>query len=130
MSTSSPLRLTDADRGKPVPKRVIRELVRIIAEKFDPDKIILFGSHAYGQPQPWSDVDLLVVMDVPREREMAMALDIRRTLPPHYFGLDLLVKSQAEIDRRVAMDDWFLEEVTTHGKVIYAREHGRVGGQG
>lgn len=127
MSTSSPLRLADADRGKPVPKRVIRELARIIAEKFNPDKIILFGSHAYGQPQPWSDVDLLVVMDVPREHEVRVAQSISKALPRRPFGVDILVRSQAVIDRRVAMDDWFLEEITTKGQVLYARDDDRVG---
>src|SRR5262249_7475784 len=41
----------------------IRKLCRRIAETYKPEKIILFGSHAYGTPTPESDVDLLVVMD-------------------------------------------------------------------
>ena len=58
----SPLRV---DLDKPVPMRAIRALAQIIAEKFDPEKIVLFGSYAYGHPKPWSDVDILVVMDTP-----------------------------------------------------------------
>ena len=125
MSELSPLRV---DIHKPVPKRAIRALVKIIAEKFDPEKIILFGSHAYGHPKSWSDVDLLVVMDTPNG-EWPLVEAIRNSLPRKSFGLDLLVKSQAEIDRRIAINDWFLQDITTKGKVIYARDHRRVGRQ-
>jgi predicted nucleotidyltransferase len=45
-----------------IPLATIRRFVRQIAERFHPDKIILFGSYAYGQPHPESDVDLLVIM--------------------------------------------------------------------
>jgi predicted nucleotidyltransferase len=45
-----------------VPMSAIRRYARQVAERFDPDKIILFGSYAYGKPTPDSDVDLLVVM--------------------------------------------------------------------
>jgi predicted nucleotidyltransferase len=46
-----------------IPITAIRRYARRIAEKFDPDKIILFGSYAYGQPHEWSDVDILVATD-------------------------------------------------------------------
>jgi hypothetical protein len=55
---------------------------------------------------------------------------IRLALPRHSFGLDLLVRSQAEIDRRIAMDDWFLEEIIARGKVLYERGDGRMDFQG
>lgn len=42
--------------------RVIRRYTRAIAAEFSPDKIILFGSYAYGTPHEDSDVDILVVM--------------------------------------------------------------------
>ncbi|MBL7161811.1 MAG: nucleotidyltransferase domain-containing protein [Anaerolineales bacterium] len=105
-----------------VPMDVIKDIARLIAEKFDPDKIILFGSYAYGNPEPWSDVDLLVVMDTPKD-DIEAALEIYHALPPRSFGMDVLVRSEAEIDRRIAIDDWFLEEITTQGKVLYARDN-------
>jgi uncharacterized protein len=48
--------------------RTIRALANHIAEKFDPEEIILFGSHAYGKPDASSDVDFLVIMEHQRER--------------------------------------------------------------
>jgi predicted nucleotidyltransferase len=47
--------------GKLVPRAVIRNYLREIAEQFRPEKIILFGSYAYGKPHKDSDVDILVV---------------------------------------------------------------------
>lgn len=109
-----------------VPMRTIRKFARIIIEKFDPDRIVLFGSYAYGNPQPWSDVDLLVVMETP-EGEWPLVEAIRQSLPRHSFGLDVLVRSQAEIERRIAIDDWFLEEIMAKGIVLHERDHRRVG---
>lgn len=48
-----------------VPQEAIDEVVRAIAERFQPQQIILFGSYASGDPRPESDVDLLVVMETP-----------------------------------------------------------------
>jgi len=122
------LRLPDFHHRKRVPMRAIRTLARIIAEKFDPDKIILFGSHAYGRPQPWSDVDLLVVMDTP-DGEWPVTKAIKLAMPDCSFSLDILVRSQTKIDHRLAISDWFMAEIMAKGKVLYERGNGRVGRQ-
>ncbi len=116
------LEVPPVQERKRIPMRVIRTLVRHIAEHFDPDQIILFGSHAYGEAKPWSDVDLLVVKDVPREKEIETAQEIRRSLPDHLFGLDILVRSREVIEIRKAWGDWFLHEVTSKGTVMYERD--------
>ena len=67
--------------------KTIRAIAKYIVEKFDPEEIILFGSHAYGKPTAWSDVDLLVVMDTPKGEEFEKSLEIRRSLPSLTFGL-------------------------------------------
>jgi uncharacterized protein len=100
--------------------RAIDDLVQAIVNQFSPDRVILFGSHAYGTPQPWSDVDLLVVMDTPQGEGRAMQA-VRNSLPRRPFSVDIVVRSQAEIDRRIALDDWFLEEITRKGQVLYER---------
>lgn len=48
--------------GADVPMRLIRKFAREVAERFEPDKIILFGSFAYSTPNADSDVDMLVVI--------------------------------------------------------------------
>ena len=66
MTTQTVLRTPQLNKRVRIPMRTIRALVKLIAEKFDPEEIILFGSHAYGKPHAWSDVDFLVVMDTPK----------------------------------------------------------------
>ena len=63
-----------------------------IAQTLRPDKIILFGSYAYGRPTADSDVDLLVVMNT-RLRPRQQRLVISRALSPHPFPMDILVKT-------------------------------------
>jgi len=107
-----------------IPMRAIRAVVQQIAEKFQPEKIILFGSYAYGQPRPESDVDLLVVMETPlRNREQAA--QIARAIDYH-FGLDLLVRNPQQLAERLALGDFFLQEIIEGGKVLYARPDTRV----
>jgi len=105
-----------------VPMRTIRSLAKIIVEKFNPEEIILFGSHAYGKPQAWSDVDLLVVMETPKG-EVKTIIEISDSLPPLPFGVDIIARSRATIDRRKKAGDFFLREITKKGKALYARDH-------
>src|SRR5437870_12593989 len=73
-----------------IPLSAIRRFARRIAEKFDPEKIILFGSFAYGTPHEWSDVDLLVVM--PTYNEIQQSIRIKLSFDP-VFPLDLIVRT-------------------------------------
>jgi predicted nucleotidyltransferase len=102
--------------------RAIRALAKIIAEKFDPDEIILFGSHAYGKPNPSSDVDLLVVMETPKG-EVKTIFEISDSLPPLPFRVDIVVRSRSVIRKRKDAGDFFLREITQKGRAIYARGH-------
>lgn len=111
-----------AKKRTKVSSKNIQAVVEQIASTYDPEKIILFGSHAYGRPSAWSDLDLLVVMDA-SEGELETALDIRKTLPPYPFSIDILVRSAKTLESRKALGDWFLQEITTKGKVVYERTH-------
>jgi predicted nucleotidyltransferase len=100
--------------------RTIRALANHIAEKFNPEEIILFGSHAYGKPHAWSDVDLLVVMETPKG-EVKTIMEISDSLPPLPFSVDIIARSRAVINKRSKSGDFFLREITKKGKVLYAR---------
>lgn len=89
-----------------------------IVREFAPRQVILFGSHAYGTPTEDSDVDLLVVMDIPEAEATRQAVAIRQRIPRR-FRMDLLVRTPREISYRVAHNDWFLREVLERGKVLY-----------
>jgi len=101
--------------------RAIRAVAQRIAERFQPEKIILFGSYAYGDPNPESDVDFLVIMETPL-RSRQQRLEISRILSPRPFPLDIIVRTPRELAERIALGDLFLREVTTRGKVLYERD--------
>jgi len=114
-------------RGADVPMRVIRQFAREVVEQFRPEKIILFGSHAYGTPSADSDVDILVVM--PCRNEISQATRIRLAVESR-FPMDLLVRAPEDVRWRLEEGDWFLREVVSRGKVLYDKSHSRVGTKG
>ena len=89
-----------------------------IVREFAPLQVILFGSYAYGTPTEDSDVDLLVVMDIPESETRRQAVEIRQRIPRR-FPMDVLVRSPEEITYRVSYNDWFLREITEKGEVLY-----------
>ncbi len=92
-----------------------------IVREFTPLQVILFGSHAYGTPTEDSDVDLLVIMDIPKSEFRNKAVEIRQRIP-HRFSLDILVRSPEEIASRVSYNDWFLREITEKGNCLYGSD--------
>jgi len=105
-----------------VRKREIQELSRRIAKEFKPDKIILFGSYAYGNPTPDSDVDLLVILPF-EGREVNKAVEIRLKVGAK-FAMDLLVRTPERVRERLEMGDFFMREVLDKGKVLYEANNG------
>jgi uncharacterized protein len=122
MNDPSALQNPQLSKSRRIPMRTIRALANHIARKFNPEEIILFGSHAYGNPDDGSDVDLLVVMETPKG-EVKTIMEISDSLPPLPFRVDIIARSRATIDKRKKSGDFFLREVTKRGKVLYARGH-------
>ena len=114
-------------RSPNIPVSAIRRFARQIAERFHPDKIILFGSYAYGTPHEESDVDLLVIM--PTYNEIAQAIRIRRECD-RPFALDLIVKTPERLERALKQENWFLREVVSKGRLLYEAPNVAVGPQG
>ena len=113
-------------RGADVPLRVIRRYARAVAERIKPDKIILYGSHAYGTTHADSDVDLLVLM--PARNELHQAFKIRVAIPAP-FAMDLIVRTPRELAWRLAERESFSMEVMANGKVLYKKHDAAVGAQ-
>jgi len=106
---------------------VIRQTVQIIAERFRPDKIIMFGSYARGCAGPDSDVDLLAVMAA--RNEIDQSLRIEESLDPP-FPLDVIVRTPRNLKWRLEEGDWFLREAVGQGKVLYEKADKTMGTQG
>ena len=114
-------------RGDQVPMAAIRRFAREVAERFKPDKIILFGSHAYGTPNEDSDVDILVVMPARNQIDQACRIDDAIDPP---FPLDLIVRTPEKLAERLAMGDSFVREILAKGNVLHEIDNGRMGPKG
>ncbi len=98
----------------------LRPAIQRIVQELSPEKIVLFGSYAYGTPNPNSDVDLLVIMKTTsslKDRSWAVS----RLLLPRPFPVDILVKTPREIQQALTSGDFFIKEILTRGKVLYDR---------
>lgn len=105
----------------------IRQFAREVARRFQPEKIILFGSYAYGAPHGDSDVDILVVMPARNQIDQAARID-QKTDPP--FPLDLIVRTPKTLAWRLKEGDTFLLEIMAKGKVLYEKTHQGMGAKG
>src|SRR5687768_11158115 len=85
--TMTAVNVPTIDKRKRIPQKAIDQVVKQIVEKYKPQKIILFGSYARGNPRPESDVDMLVVMDTPL-KDVQQAIQICQQIE-YRFGLDL-----------------------------------------
>jgi predicted nucleotidyltransferase len=106
----------------------IKAVAEQIGRDFRPRKVVLFGSYARGKPTADSDVDLLVIMPLrgdPVYKSVEIALAARPGFP-----MDLLVRTPAEVRKRLAWNDSFIRDIMEKGKVLYAADDRRVGGEG
>jgi predicted nucleotidyltransferase len=108
-------------QNPPITLEQIQEYSDRIAAEFKPERIILFGSYAYGTPTLDSDVDLLVVM--PFEGDSARKAAEIRNVVHAGFPVDLLVRTPAQVEQRIEWNDWFMREIVEKGKVVYAAAH-------
>lgn len=108
-----------------VSRRAIQAFVDQVVRQFRPAKVILFGSHANGHPTEDSDVDLMLIM--PHRGSSAETATEIRLACPRAFPMDLLVRTPAEVRRRLRMGDQFLREITSNGIVLHESRDARVG---
>ena len=96
-----------------------QEIANKIAVDFNPDKIVLFGSYAYGNARVDSDIDLLVIMPF-EGSSFSKSLEILNRLDLH-IPIDLIAKRPEEVKRRYLEYDPFIREAIDKGKVLYER---------
>ena len=113
--------------GRNVSLAAIRRWAQQLAAQFHPERIILFGSHAHGQPRADSDVDVLVVMPTANEINESIRLTLAFDPP---FPLDLIVRTPQHLQRDLEEGDSFLNEAVTKGKLLYAQVNREMRSQG
>ena len=106
----------------------IEEVAGLIAEKFNPERIVLFGSYATGTAGPDSDVDLLVILPF-EGKSFWKSLEIANLVDPP-FAMDLLARRPDDTAKRYALGDPLIKEALDLGKVLYERNSARVDSQG
>jgi uncharacterized protein len=101
----------------------INEVVSRIVEKFNPYKIILFGSYANGYPSENSDLDLLIIQDtnLPLYKR---GMDIRLSLIGTMIPIDLLIFTKSEFNEQMANSYSFINTALKNSKILYEREDG------
>ena len=107
--------------GFPPVRKTLPGAVERIVSTLKPEKIILFGSYAYGNPTQDSDVDLLVIMKT-KAKDIDRYVAVSNLLYPRQFPVDILVKTPKEIAAESKKrGNFFLREILTKGKVLYER---------
>ncbi|MCI0532766.1 nucleotidyltransferase domain-containing protein [bacterium] len=101
---------------------ITREKIQAVADKiaheFEPEKIILFGSFAWGNPTEDSDVDLFVVKKSDKKR-WEREYEIRRKIFPAGMPVDVLVYTPDELKKRLSVQDFFIKDILNKGTVLY-----------
>jgi len=103
------------------PNRKIKEISDKIVKEYQPEKIILFGSHAWGEPHEWSDVDLLVVKESNKSK-LERTRELRGLLSNSGQPLDVLVYTRGELEALINQGrNLFLEDIVRNGVILYTQ---------
>jgi predicted nucleotidyltransferase len=101
-------------------REIIDEIVNRISNGYKPKKVILFGSYAYGEPTEDSDIDLLIIKNTDK-RPIDRWVEVKRLLRDisRTFPVSPLVYTEKEIEERIAIKDFFIEEIFEKGDILY-----------
>ena len=102
----------------PIPYEHIIKLAEQIGKDFQPLKVILFGSYAWGTPTEDSDIDILIILPKSDEHPVKVAGKIRSTLPRD-ISIDVLVRDPEFVDYRVNHSDGFISQIMQEGTVLW-----------
>jgi predicted nucleotidyltransferase len=119
MRTSALVKTNIRPTGFPPVATTLPKAVNRLVTKLKPDKIILFGSYAYGNPTPDSDVDLLIVMEA-NGKDTYVAASL--ALYPRKFPVDIIVKTPKEVEEELKRKgNFFFRDIVYKGRVLYER---------
>ena len=100
-------------------QKEIKKIVRQIVKKYKPEKIILFGSFAYGRPKPSSDIDLLIIKKT-KEKKIKRIKDVLMQIKSN-LPVEPLIYNPEEVQERLSLGDFFFQDIIKKGKVVYEK---------
>ena len=101
-------------------KKEIEKLVDRIGKEYKPEKVYIFGSYAWGEVTPDSDVDFFIIKKT-RKFRAERNREVSRLLIDRQIPVDILVYTPAEVEKRKKMGDFFITDILTKGKLVYAK---------
>jgi predicted nucleotidyltransferase len=101
---------------------LLKDIVGRLNKSYSPEKIILYGSYAYGEPTSDSDIDLLIIKDTAK-RHVDRFVEVKKIIyqPGRSIPVSPLIYTPKEIEDRLKMGDDFVAEILARGRVLYAR---------
>ena len=103
-------------------EKEIQKIADKIVKEFKPQKVVIFGSYAWGKPTKDSDLDLFVIKDDPIKNTRELAIDLEQILIDRDVPLDLLVYKPDQVAKRLNMNDKFVKRILEQGEVLYERQ--------
>ena len=101
-------------------QKKIQAIADRIAAEYKPEKIILFGSYAWGKPHKDSDLDFFIIKKT-SDPMLKRSMDVDRLFFPREFAMDFLVYTPKQIKERKQMGDSFIIDILDKGKLLYAK---------
>lgn len=102
-------------------EKEIQNLTQKIVKEYQPEKIILFGSHAWGKPDKSSDLDFFIVKNSKKERRFR-ATDVERIITSRNIATDILVYTPSEVKKRLNLGDFFVKRIFNEGNLLYEKK--------
>lgn len=101
-------------------RKIIQKISEKIQKEYQPKKIILFGSYAWGRPDKNSDIDLFIVKKT-KTRHIDRSVEVREILDEEngLFALDPIIYTPEELRQRIRIGDDFIKKIVTKGVVLY-----------
>jgi len=90
-------------------------------KSYKPDKVILFGSYAWGKPSKDSDIDLLIIKNTKQDPYQRIP-EIRKKLNNFDFAFDILVLTPKELNKNLMANNFFFQDIVDKGKVLYEKK--------
>ncbi len=103
-------------------KPILNEIVNKLKDNYDPLKIILFGSYAYGDPNEDSDIDLFILKNT-NKRRVDRFVDVKRIIynPNTRVSISPLIYTKEELEERIKLGDDFILEILQKGVILYEK---------